>query len=44
MRQKGSHVSFKKAGAGTITLPLLGGRKVKGVYVHLVLERLGLDE
>ena len=43
-RQKGSHVSFKKAGSRTITIPLTGGRKVKGVYVEQVLERLGLDD
>ena len=44
MRQRGSHVSFKKPGERTITVPLLGGRKVRGVYIDQVLERLGLDE
>lgn len=43
-RQKGSHVSFTKAGEGTITVPILDGRRVKRVYLDLICERLGLDD
>lgn len=42
-RQKGSHVSFEKAGEPTITVPLVRGRKVKRIYINKVLMRLGLD-
>ena len=44
MRQKGSHVSFKKTGSPTITVPLVEGRRVKRVYIDLVFRILGLDE
>ena len=44
VRQRGSHVSFKKAGSPTITVPLLEGRQVKRVYIDLVFRILGLDE
>ncbi|MCC7367231.1 MAG: type II toxin-antitoxin system HicA family toxin [Chloroflexi bacterium] len=42
-RQEGSHVSFTKAGEGTITVPILDGRRVKRVYLGMICERLGLD-
>ena len=43
-RQEGSHVSFKKTGERTITVPLAKGRKVKRAYLDLICERLGLDD
>jgi predicted RNA binding protein YcfA (HicA-like mRNA interferase family) len=43
-RQIGSHVSFKKAGRQTITVPLVSGRKVKRVYLDKLCELLGLDD
>jgi predicted RNA binding protein YcfA (HicA-like mRNA interferase family) len=43
-RQIGSHVSFKKARAPTITVPLVSGRKVKRVYLDKLCELLGLDD
>ncbi|MEX0683933.1 MAG: type II toxin-antitoxin system HicA family toxin [Dehalococcoidia bacterium] len=43
-RQEGSHVSFKKAGARTIVVPLVSGRKVKRVYLDKLCELLGLDD
>ena len=43
-RQKGSHVSFTKPGNRSITVFLIGGRKVKGVYIDQILTRLELDE
>lgn len=42
-RQKGSHMSFKKgSGEGTLTLPLVSGRKVKRAYLDQIIERLSL--
>ena len=43
-RQKGSHVAFKKSGERTITMPIVGGRKVKRVYLDQICELLGLDD
>jgi predicted RNA binding protein YcfA (HicA-like mRNA interferase family) len=43
-RQEGSHVSFKKVGARTITVPLVSGRKVKRVYLEKLCELLELDD
>jgi predicted RNA binding protein YcfA (HicA-like mRNA interferase family) len=44
-RQKGSHCSFVKPGASTIfTVPLIGGRRVKRVYLVKLCELLGLDD
>ncbi len=43
-RQEGSHVSFKKPGDRTITVPLARGRRVKRVYLDLICERLGLGD
>ena len=42
-RESGSHVSFTKAGEGTLVIPRKGGQKVKRVYLDLICERLGLD-
>jgi hypothetical protein len=36
-------VSFTKSGQRAITVPMVGGRKVKGIYIDQVLSRLGLD-
>lgn len=43
-REKGSHVHFTKSGERTITVPLVGGRKVKRTYLNIIIERLGLDD
>jgi len=43
-RQEGSHVSFKKPGEPTITVPLSKGRRVRRAYLDLICERLGLDD
>ena len=43
-RQKGSHVIFKKPNVGLITIPIDGGKKVKGVYLDKFAEQLGLDD
>jgi predicted RNA binding protein YcfA (HicA-like mRNA interferase family) len=43
-RQSGSHVSFKRAGARTVIVPLVSGRKVKRVYLDKLCELLGLDD
>jgi len=43
-RQKGSHVSFKKPGARTITLPLVHGRKIKGVYIDQIFRLLEIEK
>lgn len=42
-RQRGSHVTFIKAGEYPIVIPLVGGRKVKRHYLNVICERLGLD-
>lgn len=42
-RQRGSHVAFKKGkGDGTITFPLVKGKKVKRAYLDRIIEKLGL--
>ncbi|MBI5289160.1 MAG: type II toxin-antitoxin system HicA family toxin [Chloroflexi bacterium] len=41
-RQRGSHVAFLKTGERPLYIPLVGGRRVKRVYVVDVLKRLGL--
>jgi predicted RNA binding protein YcfA (HicA-like mRNA interferase family) len=43
-RQKGSHVSFTKAGERSIVVPVVRGRKVKRTYLTEICERLGLDD
>lgn len=42
-RQRGSHVSFTKAGEMPLVTPLKNARKVKRAYVEQICERLGLD-
>ncbi|HXU24687.1 MAG TPA: type II toxin-antitoxin system HicA family toxin [Tepidiformaceae bacterium] len=41
--QKGSHVSFTKAGEMPFTIPLSDAHKVKRAYVQQICERLELD-
>lgn len=43
-RQKGSHVTFVKAGERSISFPIVGGQHVKGIYVAHILARLNLDD
>ena len=43
-RERGSHVIFVKPGERPITVPKLGGKRVKRVYLDQLCERLGLDE
>lgn len=43
-RESGSHVIFVKEGERPITVPRVGGRKVKRAYLDRICERLGLDE
>lgn len=43
-RQKGSHMHFTKPGEHTITIPRLHGRKVKRVYLDLIIKYLELDD
>jgi predicted RNA binding protein YcfA (HicA-like mRNA interferase family) len=43
-REQGSHAHFTKPGERTITVPRVGGRKVKRTYLDLLCERLGLDD
>ncbi len=42
-RERGSHTTFVKTGEFPITVPKMGGRKVKRVYLDLICERLELD-
>jgi predicted RNA binding protein YcfA (HicA-like mRNA interferase family) len=43
-RQRGSHVSFAKPGNPTITVPMIRGRKVKGVYLDRIFQLLGIED
>lgn len=43
-RESGSHVTFAKDGERSITIPKVGGRMVKRVYLEQICTRLGLDE
>ena len=43
-RQQGSHGTFVKAGELPIVIPLVGGRKVKRVYLDQVCDALRLDD
>lgn len=38
-----SHTVFVKPGERSITVPKVGGRRVKRVYLEQICERLGLD-
>jgi predicted RNA binding protein YcfA (HicA-like mRNA interferase family) len=42
-RERGSHAHFVKAGELTISVPRVGGRKVKRAYLNVICRRLGLD-
>jgi predicted RNA binding protein YcfA (HicA-like mRNA interferase family) len=44
MKQRGSHISFKKPGSRAIIVPAVKGRKVKRAYVDEICDVLGLDE
>lgn len=41
---KSGHRVFIKSGEYPITVPTIKGRRVKGAYVKMVVERLGLEE
>uniref|UniRef100_A0A7C2WQI4 Type II toxin-antitoxin system HicA family toxin n=2 Tax=Thermorudis TaxID=1649508 RepID=A0A7C2WQI4_9BACT len=41
---RGSHAIFTKKGEVPIVIPKHGGRRVKGTYVCIIIERLRLDE
>ena len=43
-RERGSHAHFTKPGERTLSIPRVGGRRVKRVYLDLICERLGLDD
>ncbi len=43
-RARGSHVVFAKEGELSIVVPKHHGRRVKGRYVRMIGECLGLDE
>lgn len=43
-RERGSHVTFVKAGERPIVVAKDGGRWVKRVYLDQLCERLGLDD
>ena len=43
-REKGSHVVFVKDGERPITIPKVGGRMVKGIYLDKICIHLGLDD
>ena len=43
-REKGSHAMFTKPGERTITVPRIGGRRVKRTYLDIIIDRLGLDD
>lgn len=43
-RETGSHVVFVKQGQFPLSVPKVGGRRVKRTDIVLVLERLGLED
>ncbi|HLO84746.1 MAG TPA: type II toxin-antitoxin system HicA family toxin [Nostocaceae cyanobacterium] len=43
-RSKGSHHSFRDSQGKKITVPKIGGQKVKGVYVQQIVDLLNLEE
>lgn len=43
-RQVGSHMIFVKAGERSLSIPLVGGRRVKRAYLDVICQRLGLDD
>lgn len=44
MNETGSHVTFKKPGERPLVVVKAGGRKVRRVYLDVVLDRLGLGD
>ncbi len=43
-RESGSHATFTKRGEFPVTIPKVGGKKVKRAYLTLLCERLGLED
>ena len=43
-RIRGSHVVFAKDGEFSISVPKHRGKRVKGAYARIIVERLRLDE
>lgn len=43
-RQRASHVTFVKTGEVPVVIPLVGGRKVKRVYLDQLCDVLHLDD
>lgn len=43
-RSRGSHHSFRDSLGRKITVPKVGGQKIKGVYVQQIVELLNLEE
>ncbi|HEV2527155.1 MAG TPA: type II toxin-antitoxin system HicA family toxin [Thermomicrobiales bacterium] len=43
-RTTGSHHIYKSPVYGRLSIPTVGGRKVKGVYLDEICELLGLDD
>ncbi len=43
-RQRGSHVTFVKEGVRAWTVPVVGGRSVKRIYLNQLCALLGLDD
>lgn len=44
VRQRGSHVVYKKVGERAISIPLKSGRKVRRAYLDMICRQLGLDD
>ena len=42
-RVRGSHAQFTKPGERTLSVPMVRGRRVKRVYLSLIIKRLELD-
>ena len=40
----GSHRAFTKSGSLPVIVPVIKGRRVKGRYIQMIIERLGLEE
>ena len=44
-RQSGNHVTFRNAhGVGIMTVPKVGGQRVKRFYINQICDILGLDD
>ena len=42
--RSGSHRAFTKPGYLPIIVPTVKGRRVKGPYIQMIIEKLGLEE